>query len=233
LQTVITVVGIVLQLIIGVATVIASLFITKRYGDLAGAQFQQKRADKEMQHVEKRITITLMLDIRLIRRLLRHNAGSAANADQERPRAFIRLPIEDYRRLLFSGTYAHFQTGPVPMAVTNYLSQAYHVNAMIGLYEQIETQNSGQGARSGSTGTVQEGMLFYKKREYVTEIGRYCATEIPGLLDELETAIDNAVGIPYEQWKHSPVGYPESWFRPDTNNAARSRPEQGNSGREQ
>jgi hypothetical protein len=203
-QTLITVGGIVLQLLIAAATVYFSFLITKRYGDLAGAQFQQKRADEEMQHVEKRITITLMLDIRLIRRLIRHNAGSAENADQERPRAFIRLPIEDYRRLLFAGTYVHFQTGPVPMAVTNYLSQAYHVNAMIDLYEQLETQTSGQGARTTNVGGVMEGMLFYKKKEYVTEIGRYCATEVPGLLDELETAIENAIGIPYEQWKQQP-----------------------------
>lgn len=167
-----------IQILIGVLTVFASLHIAKRYGDLAAAKYAEARDERQTKQLRDQIAAAIVADIRLARSIAQHNITSAKDPRSDQPRAFVAFQTATYERLLFSGDYPKLLEPVVLTVLMEYLAQARHVNAMISLFERMETTPQISGGP----------VLFRAKPQYVEHIGHY-AEAIVKHLDQLESEL--------------------------------------------
>jgi hypothetical protein len=148
------------------------------FGAVSAAIYNQVVASRQKKATAARVLATLRADVQRSRDIADHNARLAELVIDD-PRPFIRFPVDSYELLLFRGEYVALVDGPALDALMDYLHQARHINAMIHLFEEIETQTAGLGSAP----------LGSKKTVYVRQIGDHCQDQIPPLLDKLAQSL--------------------------------------------
>jgi hypothetical protein len=149
-------------------------------GGLAGAVYTNWQTASRNKAAGDRVIAALKLDVARVRAITKHNADTAVTVlSADRPRAFIKFPTQTYELLVFSGQIATLTKPETLDAVLAYLQQAAHVNAMIGLFEEIEVQGSG----------LQGAPLAGKKNAYLEAIHEHCDGEMRHAVERLVGAL--------------------------------------------
>lgn len=153
----------------GLLTMAAQIF----FGPMAAARSAERLAAEEANEQKDRLRAAIMTDIALARSFAHHNVMSSQDPNGTRPRAFITFDISGYLGMMYRGEYPELLGPTVASRLIAYLAQARHVNAMIELFERMETMHG----------------LDPKKSAYVERIGHYCKDGILKHLDHLEQAL--------------------------------------------
>jgi len=154
------------SLLISIASIAISVYVAKKYGDVAGAarmiRYEQERA------AQARVSTlrSLINEVERIRKLVEHNSQS---------KPVLRVPTAAFEAAFISG-----QSGLVPSrqllsAVTDYLTCADTINTWIGVYSAavLSTQEVTQAQAMDAS----------------LEIKRLCADFVPSILDRLRDAL--------------------------------------------
>jgi hypothetical protein len=148
------------------------------FGASAAARYNQSQAAKQKEATTARVVTAMEADVKRSLRIAEHNV-TLSGFQPDAPRPYIHFPVDTYELVLFRGEYATLVREPALNALMDYLHQARHVNAMIGLFEQIEV----------TFGGTEHSVMGPKKKQYVQEIGNYCRDAIPPLLTALDAAL--------------------------------------------
>lgn len=162
--------------LISIASIVISVYVAKKYGDVAGAarmiQYEQERT------VQARISTlrSLINEVERIRKLVEHNSQS---------KPALRVPTIAFEAAFISG-----QSGLVPSqellsAVTDYLTYADTINTWIGVYSvaMLSTQGAAQTQAMDAS----------------LEIKRLCTDWVPSVLERLgevlQCELDRETGL--------------------------------------
>lgn len=146
-------------------------------GGLAGAILNARETSQRTEEINRRVIATVRVDLDRLDEILAHNVRTVV-VDEERARAFVRFPTQTYEILLFGGQFELLSNGRLIEALVAYLNQAYHANAMIGLFEQLEVQAPEPGSAR-----------WQKRREYLLSINQISKNDMPQVLTDLRSAL--------------------------------------------
>jgi hypothetical protein len=100
-----------------------------------------------------------------------------AKSGRRTPAGVPSAPTQAYELLLFSGQSMLLADVPILDPLMEYLQQAYHVNAMIGRFEQLDGG---------------EGNTRIRAQRYTVQIGECCQYAIPAILERFETSLKSS-----------------------------------------
>jgi hypothetical protein len=170
-------IGVLISAIFSGIAIAVSFSTAKRYGDVAGTLAARRFEEEDARKARNLALKALLNEIGLVRKLAKSNTITETKFPAFR--GVARIPVAPFETAFISGRPALDVRNQTLDAVTEYLSNAYYVNALIDIY---------------LTTPLGAGSAAMSYARYILKRVEETCTALPDVLDRMKACIEQELG---------------------------------------